>query len=125
MDGFFLTFGQGVCCIYHLLRWQFFLTDPLWQGAMLRACDALANRLESPEGVVMSDFHPAYQAFFAGRGYHACLHSLPPEEGEVETIADLYQIVRPDDAWTSHGYWRFRRDGAPVVERFAAGSAAT
>src|SRR4051794_29478141 len=24
VDGFYLVFGQGVCCIYHLLRWRFF-----------------------------------------------------------------------------------------------------
>jgi hypothetical protein len=107
VDGFFLTFGQGVCCVYHLLRWRQFLTDPQWQHAMLAACGALAELLQAPDGVVMSDYHPGYQAFFAGAGYDACLRDLPPGEGEVDTIAGLYQRVDPD-MWDSHGYWVFR-----------------
>jgi hypothetical protein len=110
-DGFFLTFGQGVCCAYHLLRWRFFLTDPPWQRAMLGACTTLADVLHSPDGVVMSDFHPSYHAFFAGAGYDACLQAGIGEEAEVSDLAALYQ--EPDkDTWDSHGFWRFRHSEA-------------
>lgn len=106
-DGFYLTFGRGVCCAYHLLRWRLFLTDPGWQRAMLAACDALANLLDSPDGVVMSDFHPSYAAFFAGAGYDECLRAAVGAEAEVAALADLYR--EPDeDTWDSHGFWRFR-----------------
>jgi hypothetical protein len=116
VDGFFLTFGQGVCCAYHLLRWRFFLTDPAWQHAMLGACNALADLLGSPDGVVTSDFHPAHQAFFAGAGYDACLRAATPGEGEVASVAELYELFDPDGTWDSHGDWRFRRDGAPASD---------
>lgn len=109
VDGFFLTFGQGVCCVYHLLRWRLFLTDPHWQGSMLSACGTIADILRSPDGVVMSDYHPAYSKFFDGGGFDACLKAAPPEEGEVESVSDLYQVVDPDGTWDSHGFWYFRR----------------
>jgi hypothetical protein len=109
VDGFFLTFGRGVCCVYHLLRWQFFLLDPRWQDAMLRACDTIADLVQSDEGVVLSDFHPSYHAFFRGSGFDACLKAAPPEDAEVAEVKDMYQVVEPDGTWDSHGYWRFRQ----------------
>ncbi len=63
VDGFYLTFGRGACCIDHELRWLFFLTDPLWGQAMLGACNTLADLLESTEGIVTSDWHPSCRAF--------------------------------------------------------------
>ncbi len=109
VDGFHLVFGQGVCCVGHSLRWLFFLTDPLWQYAMLAACNTIADLLESHDGVVMSDHHPAHTAFFAGSGYDACLRAVPSGEGEVANLSDLYQIVDAEGTWDSHGYWCFRR----------------
>ena len=107
VDGFFLTFGQGVCCAYHLLRWRFFLTEPRWQEAMLRAGEGLADLLRSPDVALMSDFHPSYSAFFAGSGFDACLREAVGQEGEVAEIADLYH--EPEvHLWDSHGFWRLR-----------------
>jgi hypothetical protein len=110
VDGFFLTFGQGICCADHLLRWWFFLTDPRWQRAMLAACDTIADLLGSTEGVVMSDFHPAYSAFLEGASFDECLRGVPPGEAELGSLSQLHRIVRSDGTWESHGYWHFRRD---------------
>lgn len=107
VDGFFLTFGQGVCCVYHLLRWRLFLVEPRWQQAMLRACEILADLLQSPDVAIMSDHHPAYTAFFAGAGFDACLRTAVGAESEVAEIAQLYQEPGPD-TWDSHGFWRLR-----------------
>jgi hypothetical protein len=107
VDGFFLTFGQGVCCVYHLLRWRFFLVEPCWQAAMLGACEGLADLFQSPDVVLTSDYHPSYSAFFAGAGFDACLRAVVGQEAEVAEIADLYQ--QPDEhTWDSHGFWRLR-----------------
>jgi hypothetical protein len=120
VDGFFLTFGQGVFAVTASVRWIYFLQNQRWQAALLRACDEIATRLKAPEGVVLSDFHPAYQSFSTGRKWHECFRALPPAEGEVATIADLYEVVRPDGTWDSHGYWRFRRDGVAVVDGYGS-----
>ena len=114
VDGFYLTFGQGVCSIDHVVRWLAFVTEPPWQHALLDACNLFADLLESPDGVIMSDWHPSSSAFFNGVGYDACLRSAPLGEGEVNEISDLYQVVDSEGTWTSHGYWCFRRDGQPV-----------
>jgi hypothetical protein len=114
-DGFFLTFGRGVCCAYHLLRWRFFLTDPRWRAAMTRACEQLADLLRAPDVALMSDFHPAYTAFFAGAGFDACLRAAVGREAEVADLADLYE--EPDGhTWDSHGYWRLRSSAAGATE---------
>jgi hypothetical protein len=119
VDGFFLTFGQGVCCAYHLLRWRFFLVEPRWQAAMIRACEGLADLLRSPDVALTSDFHPSHSAFFAGAGFDACLRVAVGPEAEVAEIAQLYQ--QPDEyTWDSHGFWRLRSSAARPAEPGAA-----
>jgi hypothetical protein len=120
VEGFHLTFGRDACCVYYPLRWLFFLTDPAWQRAMLEACDAIADLLESPDGAVMSDFHPAYGAFFQGCGYDECLRAATPGEGEVASLTELFRLVDPDGTWDSRGYWCFRRDGLRTAGPTAA-----
>ncbi|QDV29482.1 hypothetical protein Spb1_13880 [Planctopirus ephydatiae] len=107
VDGFFLTFGQGVCCVYHPLRWRFFLTEPRWQAAMLGACESLADLLQSQDVAVMSDFHPSYAAFFDGAGFDVCLSAAVGQDAEVGTIHELYEEPEPH-SWDSHGFWRLR-----------------
>jgi hypothetical protein len=85
----------------------FFLTEAHWQAAMLRACEGLANRLRSPDVVLMSDYHPSYTAFFAGDGFDACLRAAVGREAEVRSIAELSEEPEPD-IWDSHGFWRLR-----------------
>ena len=118
VDGFVLTFGRGVCCTYHLLRWRLFLTDPRWQAAMLGACEGLAGLVRSPDVALMSDFHPSYLAFFAGAGFDACLRAAVGREAEAAEIAELYEEPEPH-IWDSHGFWRLRsseqRQAEPAV----------
>jgi hypothetical protein len=119
VDGFFLTFGQGACCAYHLLRWRFFLTDPRWQAVMIRTCESLADRLRSPDVALMSDFHPSYSAFFAGTGFDACLRAAVGREAEVGSIAELYEEPEPH-IWDSHGLWWLRSSERRHAEPSAA-----
>lgn len=107
VDGFFLTFGQGVCCAYHLLRWRFFLTQPRWQAAMIDASERLSDLLQSPDVVLMSDYHPSYSAFVSGARFDTCLEAAVGPEAEVAELVDLYEEPEPN-VWDSHGFWRLR-----------------
>jgi hypothetical protein len=123
--GFTLTFGRDTVCVYHTLRWMFFLSEEEWQRVMLAALDKLCASLGGIDCVVTNDAHPAVLAFQEGASFEDALRAAECKgEGRVERIESLYvdkgyaeplvyagprgeQYAIP--VWDTHGYWRFRR----------------
>jgi hypothetical protein len=89
-EDFYLTFGRDAFEVYHLLRWEFFLTDPALQGAMLDACTHLAQMFGARDCIITSDWSPVVQAFRQGKSFEDSLAAAGPEDGERPSLADLY-----------------------------------
>ncbi len=135
-ESFSISFGRGVIYLYHLLRWHTFLKDPRWRGVMLDACASLARLMDASDCILAHDCHAVMGAFRRNLTFEGCLASVPPDEGEVASIDDLYveiedhesdvvmkpngRLVRRDRSmplppgwlyptvWDSKGYWRFK-----------------
>jgi len=95
-DDFFLTFGKDTIRVYHLLRWLFFLTDPILQKAMLTACRCLSRMFGASDCIITSDFSPVNGAFLDGHTFCDSLKAGDSEDGEREVLADLYLEI-PED----------------------------
>lgn len=108
-SSFFLTFGADTVRVYHLLRWRFFLIEPVWQMVMLNAVRALCTTLDATDCVITSDYHPAYAAFFDGASFAEALAAGGPEDGEVPTLADLYREWVPEE--DANSIFKPTRDG--------------
>lgn len=106
-EGFFITFGNDAICIYHQLRWLFFLTDPEWRRQMLAALLDFSKIFDATDGIVSNDWSPVFGAFFRGASYELALQEGKDNDSEVATLDGLYKVVEPDGTWDSQGYWRF------------------
>jgi hypothetical protein len=95
-EDFFLTFGRDIVQVWHLLRWIYFLTDPILQPAMIDACRCLARLFAATDCIITSDYSPVVAAFVDGQDFDSVLLAGTGEDGERESVADLY-VEWPED----------------------------
>lgn len=120
-EGFFITIGNHCVRIYHLLRWNTFLTDSSWQTPMIDACVGIANLCNASECVITSDYSPLNCSFSEGKTFDEVLQVEDEGDGEKHEIADLYQELQQDSdlaiksdggqrqevgIWDSKGFWK-------------------
>src|SRR5262249_37987279 len=90
---FDLAFGTDCLCVYHTLRWHFFLTEASWQHCMLKACLKFAALFNGSEGIVTADESPVIQGFLKGLSFDEALEQGKGAEGEVSRLGDLYEEI--------------------------------
>jgi hypothetical protein len=128
---FSLTFGQDAVCVYHMLRWMFFVREPEWQRVMLMAIRWFCELFRASDCIVTNDGHPSVLAFQSGATFREALQVADVQgEGEVPSIGDLFidkgyaeelAFVGPGGEllaiplWDTHGYWRFRSSAAQTT----------
>jgi hypothetical protein len=105
---FFLTFGSDAVCLYHCLRWAFFVSDPEWQSVMIGAVRHVGQVLQASDCIITCDFSPIFHAFFQGRSFAEAILAAGPEDFERSSIAELRQLQEAFDGstQTAVGYWR-------------------
>jgi hypothetical protein len=111
--GFFLTFGESTVAVGHTLRWRTFLTESLFQRAMIDACREIAEVFCASDGVLARDQSPVMLAFDDGAEFEEAIAKGTGAEGPVPSISELYQEVEYEglDTWDSHGFAWFVRNG--------------
>ena len=111
--GFFVTFGETTIAIGHTLRWRTFLTEQSFQRTAIDACHEIAEIFCASDGVFTRDESPVMLAFNEGAEFEDAILSGTGAEGEVPSIAELYEKVEFEglDTWDSHGFAWFLRNG--------------
>lgn len=124
-SSFSLTFGSDAVCVWHSLRWMFFIKEAEWQQVIIAAVRRFCELLGATDCIIASDEHPAVVAIRKGASFQEALRAAESQgEGEVAQVEDLYiDMGYADDLvfegpsgecsrvplWDTHGYWHVRQ----------------
>jgi hypothetical protein len=96
-EGFFVTVAKDSLVVYHLLRWQFFLTERKWQSVMFDALRWFCNVFSAKDCVLAHDCHWVVCGIREGIHFGEALSRAEREGcGRVDSFRELYIEVESD-----------------------------
>jgi hypothetical protein len=96
-EGFFVTVAEDSIIVYHLLRWQLFLTEPKWQSVMFEALRWFCNEFTAKDCVLAHDCHWVVCGIREGMHFEEALSRAEREGGgRVDSFQDLYLELESD-----------------------------